>query len=257
MKKLKKSVPSPYQLIRTGADGYLQAQFNIFPLLSDIAGVKSAIQNTLHQINKLRQREGKRNTRHFTENLRDVFEDNEDTTDYVIPDGSFVGSNRARRYVYHTDPKFVASIQYSYSLPGLPEHVQNLAGLLDALGVNLTPKIIWNAIPWSFVVDWVLGVNQAIDRFGTRNLEPVVNIHKFCYSVKVQRSVSTSIELGHDSPVGPSVWQSVCTVNEKAYVRKNVYLDADDLYRSLSLSGLSPKEFSLAGALFASRIKKH
>jgi hypothetical protein len=118
-----------------------------------------------------------------------------------------------------------------------------MAALLDVLGVNLNPQIIWNALPWSFVVDWVIRVNKWLDNFKVSNLEPTTYIHQYCWSSKVEREILLSIGF-------PGVLD-VQRITESAYRRQ---VTVPDYVRIIELSGLSLKEFSLAAALGLSRL---
>jgi len=254
LKDLKRSDPRKYASVQTGADGYLQYQFNIAPLLSDIVGIKTAIQSVRAQLNKLRSDEAKRLTHHWGASLLDQLLPGDVTTRYEnIADPSFCGGAEYNRKYFCSNATFRATMEYSYLLPQLSEEDLLLRGLLDELGVNFTPKIIWNAIPWSFVIDWVIGVNRFLDNFGTRNLEPVTNIHRYCASLHVNRTTSTSMNIGYHSPHGQTGMTPACTVVEDAYKRMLIELTSTDMYRSIESSGLNPKEFSLAGALLLSR----
>jgi hypothetical protein len=46
-----------------------------------------------------------------------------------------------------------------------------LRGVLDSLGFELNPRILWDAIPFSFVADWFVGVGNFLDRFKVDALE--------------------------------------------------------------------------------------
>lgn len=53
-------------------------------------------------------------------------------------------------------------------------------GMLDALGFELNPRIIWDALPFTFVIDWFFGVGSFLDRFRIDALElPVVLADSF------------------------------------------------------------------------------
>ncbi|DAD51791.1 maturation protein [ssRNA phage Gerhypos.1_21] len=55
-----------------------------------------------------------------------------------------------------------------------------LRGLLDSLGFELNPRIIWDAIPFTFVIDWFFGVGSWLDRFRVDALElPVALVDSF------------------------------------------------------------------------------
>jgi len=46
-----------------------------------------------------------------------------------------------------------------------------LRGTLDSLGFELNPGILWDAIPFSFVVDWFLNIGSYLERFKLDTLE--------------------------------------------------------------------------------------
>lgn len=139
--------------------------------------------------------------------------------------------------------EFNATLEYSYELPGWVDEDSLISALADRLGVTLNPAIIWNAIPWSFVVDWFVGVSRWLDQWKQRNIEPVLSIRGACWSTRIGRWVTTAHGYGSADPC--------MEVYEEAYKRQNI----QSLYHSLEVSGLSPKEFSLAAALRLGRVK--
>jgi hypothetical protein len=47
---------------------------------------------------------------------------------------------------------------------------KSLRGFLDTLGVELNAKIIWDAIPFTFVIDWFFGIGGFLDQFSFDDL---------------------------------------------------------------------------------------
>lgn len=125
---------------------------------------------------------------------------------------------------------------------------------LDAFGVNLNPAIIWNAIPWSFVVDWLLGVSRWLDNNKIAFMEPQINIHRYLWSISrrrtilVQRRTACLPKAGATNKVLSDV-VPLPKVTETAY-RRDISLPSAS---SIISSGLSLGEFSLAAALVVSR----
>lgn len=85
---------------------------------------------------------------------------------------------------------------------------KNLRGLLDTLGFQLNPRIIWDEIPFSFVVDWFFGVGAWLENFSIDTLElPIKYVDSYLQYkevIRIESSVltdvgSTSI-IPHDSP---------------------------------------------------------
>jgi len=258
------------RLLHAGADGYLQAEFNILPLLSDIAGIRTAISKTSARVNALVNGQGRTQKRHYRRPV-ELDANNPVETTFISP--SPPGANAygseyacgitslARRFVYTDKAMFHFEIEYNYNFTRYQVENAQLLGMLDALGVNLNPAIIWNAIPWSFVVDWVIGVSRWLGDRAELNMEPVLNIQRSLWSVTYERRIVVSrrikrIVRAPDIAANEYVYEaggSFPVVFETAY-RRDVGIPSNG---SVILSGLSPKEFSLGAALVITNKKHH
>jgi hypothetical protein len=242
------------RILHSSADGYLQSEFNIKPLLSDIAGIQSAIAGVRQEVQKLLENEGKVRRLHYRSTLNEYSSNVE--THHSVEAPVYYGEPygvTVKRITNYSPIQLVATIEYHYELEPWARDQAVLRGFMDAMGINLNPTIIWNAIPWSFVVDWVVNVSSFLDQFKTRNLEPKTHIHGYMVSQKMTRTLDTeySLDATHEPSPDPDPVQMV-HVNEDAYIRVNKNAD---LIRWFETSGLSLKEFSLAIALAVSRIK--
>lgn len=252
-------------LLHSTSDGYLQAQFNILPLLSDIVGIHAALFRTQARINDLVTRAGRVQNKHFAykyEEAPDSYHPN--GIGYFIMPGIVPGlhdiaSTIARRIVVSEPTVFHAQIRYNYNYNGYQVAHAQLLGLLDAMGVNLNPQIIWNAIPWTFVVDWVIGVSRWLDQFKHLSLEPTINILSYLWSVRRERRVFITTE---NSPIDsvqfgefvypsryPVLRNTLPGVHETSY-RRDVSIPT---ISSILSSGLTLKEVSLGAALVITR----
>lgn len=247
------------EFFQGSADGYLQAKFNILPLLSDISGVHSALSSAERRINALVAGAGKPRLRHYEKSLQEhTYSPFEETSDGYLPhEGSTVISGYyLTRKVYPEPSIFHVEIQYNYLFSEYQIVHAQLLGMLDFFGVNLNPAIIWNALPWSFVVDWVIGVGRWLDQLKVRNLEPRINIRRYCWSIKRERRVHTYRNLfglyGPSFPVKGVVIPCPVTL-ERAY-RREVKSPS---ISSIASSGLSPNEISLGAALVIGRRRKN
>jgi len=234
------------KILKAQADTYLQAQFNIQPLLRDLAGIRSAVHDVDNELKTLIARAGRLQRSHYRASVIDKYPNSELTRTTVPLSTSFVGTNSVGvRKVAYPIRMFYATLEYRYKIPLFkgPEDYLRSAALGDALGANWNPAIIWNAIPWSFVVDWFTGIGRWLDQFKTRNIEPVTSIGRYCYSYHIVRDVEVSHgESNHAVPFA--------RIREEAYYRKP---HVPDLRYSIESSGLNLKEFSLAGALALTR----
>jgi len=253
------------QLFRGNASGYLQAQFNILPLLSDISSIYAALSRSERRLNDFITREGRPQNKHF---VYKWYELPESTFDDVktgtcrfryqkyptMSSFTYTFISKIRRWTFAKPTTFHAQIQYNFNYTEYQREHARMLAWLDTIGVNLNPQIIWNAIPWSFVVDWVIGVNRWLGQFAITNMEPKINIRRYLWSVKREREIIVEHQL-HDSYVLPNAytsWVPYPIVYETAY-RRQVGLPT---VSSILSSGLTLKEISLGAALVISRKRK-
>jgi len=254
--------------LRASGDAYLQSAFNIAPLLRDICSIYAALTQANKKINDLLARQGRRQKRHYSRTwLPTEYACTEDTASFSMNGGQYslyatnVGetgcpmantgmSLRCVRYAIVEQAEFHAEIEYNYNYTRFQAENAQILGFLDSLGVNLNPAIIWNAIPWSFLVDWLFGVSRWLNTMKTSNMDPVINITQFLWSTKVRRRVRCYVESN------PTFAQKLVTqktflpdIYETAY-RRGVDLPTSS---SIKTSGLSSTEFSLGAALVITR----
>jgi len=226
-------------IIGGGADVFLQNKFNILPLLQDITAVHNSARNVKDQLRKLISSSSVPQKKHFRTSLRN-FRNSNDALSQPTAGGISIPVLTTRRIVNYTVKDFVATIEFSYKMPDSTAEELLRNGIRDYLGLQISPQVIWNAIPWSFVVDWVVGVGPWLSQFNPTLLQVATHISKFGWSVKVRREIFQSIdELGQ-----------VASQTEESYYRTPAQAP---LVSSIRTSGINPSEFVLGSALLAVR----
>jgi len=235
------------ELVRKKSDIYLQYKFNISPLVSDIQGVLKSLRTFQSSAKRLVSKSARRQRRHARVSIpSDVpsewESDSAKAFNFVnTPCGVTATPNR----LVILDPaEFHVEIEYSFHYTQWQKQHAALLTFLDKLGVNFDPAIIWNAIPYSFLVDWVVRIGPYLSQWKTTNMEPVINISNALWSVKRRRHTVCTLDDGLGQKGIP-----VSSVREEAY-RRSPFTLTPHLIES---SGLSLTEVSLAGALLGSR----
>jgi len=251
----------------TAASLHLQLQFNILPLISDVIAIRNAIARTEEQVRKLVNRAGIPQTTHYTRRLSAEATIEDSSGEYVLvrqPEDlnlNFLQYQRVylSRKSVPDESVFHAEMDYSFEFSKWQvEHAQ-LLGLLDGLGVNLNPAIIWNAIPWSFVVDWLVGVSRWLSDRKTLNMEPRINIRGYLWSFKRSRwiypwAVVKRNFVPNDQLPALSEWffqprTTLGAVRETSYKRMVEWPSTS----SIESSGVSLNELTLGSALVIAR----
>jgi len=265
--------PTMSESLGVASDAYLQTQFNILPLLSDIAGFTSAIKRTRARVNDLLVRQGKRQVKHF-KLLVPMNQATEVSGEalYQLHGGQFdgyVGNTSVQTGAYASPAcsfkcvremipdqyaEFHAQVEYNFWFTRFQTENAQWLGLLDALGVNLNPSIIWNAIPWTFVVDWVVDISRWLDQRKMLNLEPAVNISRYMWSWKYSRT--TRLRITANTELNPTFLGYVYLPDLKETIyRRELHLPTQNSF--LTGSGLSSRELSLGVALAIPLGKRH
>lgn len=255
------------ELVRRSAGDFLQWKFAFAPLISDIGSVYAALRRTERRLNDFITRAGRVQRRHFGFHWNE-FVDAAPTTVTTGTGGSYTHGGwwytpslisaevEYTRYTYTSPTTFHAEIEYNYNYTQYQAEHARLLAYLDAFGLNFNPAIIWNAIPWSFVVDWVFGVSKYLNEQRVGNMDPLINIRRFLWSVSRQRQIIVNRKIRIDTDrfgtKGPWITVPLPVVTETAYRRVSGIPSSS----SIQSSGLNLNEFSLASALVLARRRR-
>lgn len=223
----------------TAAELTLAYGFGIAPMLSDIKKLCSLMFKTDKRIKEFIQEGKKLKTYHFTKDLS--------STNQHVP-CNLGRVETLTKSTYHATLK----CRYDYKVPSKWKAFMRLYGL------NITPEVIWNAIPFSFVVDWFVGIGKYLSQFDDDpNLKVFVN--DYCDSIKTESIIR---EIRHkDAWYLQSTWtagnkgfdgQVVWEWKRSHYIRQPGMPETG--YALPVLDTLSYRELVLGGALLRTRI---
>jgi hypothetical protein len=238
-----------YSKSKNLSGGYLNANFGWIPFISDLKAIYSGLKNLRKKLRWLRENRGKVLTRH----LKWVIAKGEakvgrkDYSLYGIDDYFLTTGDRLLRDELVTwDHSYHASMVYKYTIDNLSYLEMKVLGFLEALGVQLDPSIIWNAIPFSFVIDWVIDVGSFLRSFSVSNIGLKTEVLDFCYSVKsFQRS--DLILTRCDKYYNPATFEPIlCSQSIRSRYERKVQMPN---LHALTGSAINLREITLAGAL--------
>lgn len=251
--------PTLRSLAGLAAGTYLQWKFAIAPLISDINATWRAVSTVESKLRKLLDGVEKVRVGHFSVAYPEYVNDTIITPgwSYQQPFGyPYAASRRFQawgltREIAYEPSKFHVEIEYSYCLLDLQVAHSRLFAYLDAFGINLNPAIIWNAIPYTFLLDWVVGVSRFLDGMKAGFMDPMVFIRQYLWSITRERRITGRVRyltLGATTPGGQEYGLPVCV--EQSY-RRETQMPSKSSF--LQTSGLTPTELSLGTALLVSR----
>jgi hypothetical protein len=244
------------------SDDFLNYSFGWKPFVSDLIAMYRALANLDKRLSYLVRNASRPIRRHVTIDLVD-FQDWPSLDRWLysvaylykapydmLENGHNSETITKRRWIYK--PRYTQTLEYSYTLPNVSDTRRKIRAYLDAFGVRLDPSIIWNAIPFSFVVDWVIDVGGWLRRFTPNDLGMEIVIRDFSQSVKYHSIADITAELKYPSWHGYAIEKRDILSIERSYYERSTELVP---MTSLSFTTPNAMQFTLGGALVLSNRK--
>lgn len=239
---------------------YLAYNFGWRPLYNDVVSLVKSLTGFLKTYDELVRRQNRPQQRYWgqwiagTATNETVYHESENGPNggWV---GPFLGSARVRVIQEaHAGIRYHATLRYRYSIPNeLFTTGGKAKAFLDLLGVSRNPAVLWNAIPFTFIIDWVVNVSAYLERLKVDNIKIQTELLDFCHSARVERTIRMDVQTNNRYKPSPYSYMAAETSDvcrKREYKRR---VGIPDLMTAISTSGLSPREFLLGGALAGAR----
>jgi hypothetical protein len=268
-----KTLPQSFQNnpIQTISNDYLNWNFGWKPFVGDLFAMYKALKGLGKRLDYLERHQGR-----VLRRRRGIYLDVPDLPGGVLWSGYQIqmwqhygpsgnGQEYDAAYIrrdnsYDYQPRYQATIDYTYTFPQgvFGETRRKIRGFLDSLGFKLDASIVWNAIPFSFVVDWIIDVGGWLRQFSTSDLGMEVVIHDASHSVKWAQVASVTCTMPiNDRPAFSGSLHSYTwevSVEERYYYERARWRPSLELTDGFNLPSFM--QFSLGGALAGTRNKK-
>jgi len=161
--------------------------YGLQPLISSAKSVLKLLASLPEKIRKIREQRGKVQTRHYSCFIRtaSVIPDIEE----VFSDTSDVGFKAFREVEFKRPPRYHASLRFQYDVDSLSDLELTVRAALEGTGLSNPASIAWNAIPFSFIVDWFIDVDKWITSVLSEPVIPII-VLDFCHSVEYEYRTS-------------------------------------------------------------------
>jgi hypothetical protein len=143
---------------------------------------------------------------------------------------------------------FVGMFQFALGpdkgLLGKIEAFEQLANKL--LGTRITPAVLWELTPWSWLIDWFFEVQNAITAAGLLTSDGVLMRYAYLMRETLKSTAYTVSGVPFvDGPSGP--------VTTTSYIRKKERVRGTPFGFGISLEDISPLQWAILGALALSK----
>jgi len=246
---LKRGVKSVMQRpIGTLSDQYLAYNFDYAPSVSDIFAIVNMGDKVSKRLDYLRKSRGKLVKLHYRSQLENILSPDYNyvrggDTDYVI-----------RMHTTALDVKYSASATLFQELEGLDDAWASWKSIFAASGFNNPVSIAWNALPFSFVLDWILPIGNALKSMAIQPFMGRWDVYNVSASIRVLQSQLAYRDFVMSNHANTS---HVLALIQTEYYRRWAGLPMSS--SDIDLAGLSPDQQTLFDALIYSIFgpKKH
>lgn len=171
-----------------GAD--LQWKFGIKPFLNDVQKMMSVLGNVNKRIEDLCKKD-------FV--CRGTFEDTREATDIRSPGfaaGTMSSYKTSGYTTMQTKKKWTYGVVRRLNRSSFPSYnAIRLQLLRDQLGLSVTAAQLWEAVPYSFVVDWFLPIQTFLEQFARQPTPSWMTATGYWYTVKTETRGSVAEEI--------------------------------------------------------------
>jgi hypothetical protein len=186
----------PKRVAKSGVDTFLSWNFAWAPFIGDLQALSKVGENVYKRLNYLRSIRGKDTTIRYS--VPDAYQHPMlGQTLWTYDNGpTGAGVERVVLQAYHCT--FVSTWRLNHNLKELDDAWSSFRATLASLGLNNPVKVVWNAIPFSFLLDWVGPVGKWLDRAavqpftGQWDISDVTSsVHEeFTFAMNLQQYVS-------------------------------------------------------------------
>ena len=190
LKDMKGMIPSIDRrgISKTASNNFLAFSFGVKPFVSDIKAIVNLSEDVDKRLKHLIDMQGKESRLSFERDIvhEEPYQffkswDNPNNTTYSEGHSSGVLFKRiSARTHFH-----VGAGLYQ-DLTDLKDANAKLKALVAAGGFNHPARVIWNAIPYSFVVDWFFSVGKLLDTLSVQPFGGTYEVGKVGYSVSTE-----------------------------------------------------------------------
>jgi hypothetical protein len=239
-------IPHVLYGLKEVASYYLSYEFGLAPLVRDLI----AIHKTLATLSQ-------RSRQFMNGGLRIKSVSIPVTIPVTLPSEYISSPPSLRTTATGVTKKGYVTVRYSEYLPQLEGLAAQLEQFSRDFGIRLNSKTVWDHIPFSFLVDWALGIGDYVADVETRLREGTwFEVHQAMYSVRLEYQRFLEVRVpGSDTAgppyYGPKPWVLQASESIKYYERRLV---SDTTLLSIYAgSGLEGKRVYLGSSLALQR----
>lgn len=242
---------NPRGSVKILADNWLNTQFGWLPFVSDLRKFYRAWKTADDVYKQIVRDNGQ-----WIKRVGTVMEDRSETVMAEVTNGNYhyplLASYYYPSYPQRGNGKVVRikedrawfAARYRYYVPDIGSVVFKRKAIAHLYGLDLNPAVLWELIPWSWLVDWFTNFGDVLRNSSTGLLSNLAA--KYAYLMWTRDVLCTAHSYAALSPPSSTSWTiRVCRKSRKA---------ANPFGFDVSYGNLTARQWSILGALGISRM---
>lgn len=234
------------RLSKTLAGGVLEESFAWAPLIGDVRSMIDSLKNTQRRIADFEAMIGKP-----VKARRVVVSETQEQSGIFNYEGDSKQPCSWRATLYQ---RVTAHFTFVGRAPKAMSDLEHgIRGALDSLGFELNPRIIWDALPGSFLVDYFVSVGKALETFKIDTFELPVDIVDSYLQCTEEMAITSNLTLDKGSAVSSvNHWPTHATMYRR--FERFPIAPTYDFLRALDVKLPSTRQASMIFALVAANL---
>lgn len=229
---------------------YLNIQFGWVPFLNDLARVIKISHTLDSRMRQIRRNNG-RNVRRrgVLASTTDTMEDVKTTGTFlhpVLPTVYYASLTGSRHRVKTVTTKHWFSGSFMYHIPDTGDLRYTAKARRALYGVNPSPSLLWEVLPWSWLIDWFASTGDVLNNISSGAVEGLVSRYAFVMSTTEHRRTVTEY-MDFKPP-----WGRILAYGTETYTEK-LRSGANPFGFGLAFADLNSRQMMILAALGLSR----
>lgn len=241
-----------HEFIKNPGSGYLNIEFGIAPIARDIVTLATLVPKAadiIRRFENMRGREYRRRRNVLFELSHDSYQHPTIAGAYPPAAGLYSAGNGAARpvvtrkfsdHIWFSGAYRVATLDDSTLLGKLAEWESEANHLL---GIRITPEVVYNLLPYSWLLDWFVTIGDVISNYSHIGLDGVAL--RYGYLMRTTE-VEAEVTL-------PGVVISGKELTDKVFLTRKSRVKATPYGFGFTAADMSPKQWAILGALGLSK----
>lgn len=246
---------------RNAGDGFLLSEFGWKPLVSDIRSASYAAANAHRLLDAYERNSGKIVRRRYEFPV----EETEVTVQVGPSDGyslansltNLIDTSKVQPTLYKTTKSYYKawfSGAFTYHLPvgwnSRNKLVSAAAKAGPLLGLELTPEVVWNVVPWTWAADWFSNSGDVVSNLSSWAVDGLVLKWGYMMEHTVQ-SVTYTLA---GAPCRYKPYGSTVAMPVTSWLETKKRVKATPFGFEVTWNGLSPRQLAISAALGIQRV---